>query len=120
MVDIMDANVEKMYDLNGVHQVVVQKGNIGGSYIYALQLLNKGTDTVVYRARKGADFKKGARAQRVYLDGVHTKNINPKQTAGGHRQTCMQVQLIEVMVKDYGLQVLRINIMQMIRFKSSW
>lgn len=87
MVDIMNANVEKMYDLNGVHQVVVQKGNIGGSYIYALQLLNKGTDTVVYRARKGATFKKGAHSQRVYLDGPKTSGINTKQTAGGHTQT---------------------------------
>lgn len=87
MVDIMNANVEKMYDLIGVHQVVVQKGNIGGSYIYALQLLKKGTDTVVYRARKGAAFKKGASSQRVYLDGIRTKHINPNQTAGGHTQT---------------------------------
>ena len=39
MVDITNANIEKMYELNGLHEVVVQKGNVGKTYNYALQLL---------------------------------------------------------------------------------
>ena len=37
MVDITNANIEKMYELNGLHEVVVQKGNVGKTYNYALQ-----------------------------------------------------------------------------------
>lgn len=36
MVDITNANIEKMYELNGLHEVVVQKGNVGTTYNYAL------------------------------------------------------------------------------------
>ncbi|NRN79438.1 helveticin J family class III bacteriocin [Lactobacillus helveticus] len=80
-------NIREKYDLKGLHQVVVQKGNVGGKYIYALQLLTQGTDAVVYRASKGEKFKKGTGTKRVYLYGPKTPNINPKQTAGGHTQT---------------------------------
>lgn len=80
-------DISKMYDLEGLHKVVVQKGNVGGKYIYALQLLTQGTDAVVYRASKGEKFKKGAGTERVYLYGPKTAGIDPKQTAGGYTQT---------------------------------
>ena len=76
MVDITNANIEKMYELNGLHEVVVQKGNVGKTYNYALQLLKQGTDAVVYRARHGRDFVKGkgknSNVERLYLDGIHS------------------------------------------------
>ncbi|MEB3364697.1 helveticin J family class III bacteriocin [Lactobacillus sp. R2/2] len=61
------------YELNGLHQVVVQKGNVATKYIYALQQLAKGTDTVVYRARKdgfNAQFTKGEKHFRLFLKGA--------------------------------------------------
>lgn len=92
---ITNATATKLYDLNGVNQVVVQKGNVGSSYIYALQLLHGQTDTVVYRARPGHDFVKlpgknpndrdVARIGCLYLKGI--TNSNKKQAAGGHTQT---------------------------------
>lgn len=86
MSDIYSANADLYTDLNGVHEVVVQKGNVGSSYIYALQLLKQGTDAVVYRAKKGSSFKKGAGQTRLYLNG-HKTNGSTAQTAGGHTQT---------------------------------
>lgn len=83
----MMVDIKEMYDLKGLHEVVVQKGNVGSSYIYALQLLESGTDAVVYRARKGSSFTKGKYAERLYLEGPKTKGININQTAGGHTQT---------------------------------
>ena len=80
MVDITNANIEKMYGLNGLHEVVVQKGNVGKTYNYALQLLKQGTDAVVYRARHGRDFVKGkcknSNVERLYLDGIHSVPAN--------------------------------------------
>ena len=92
MVDITNANIEKMYELNGLHEVVVQKGNVGKTYNYALQLLKQGTDAVVYRARHGRDFVKGkgknSNVERLYLDGIHSVPANKTlQAAGGHTQT---------------------------------
>lgn len=92
MVDITNANIEKMYGLNGLHEVVVQKGNVGKTYNYALQLLKQGTDAVVYRARHGRDFVKGkgknSNVERLYLDGIHSVPANKTlQAAGGHTQT---------------------------------
>ena len=92
MVDITNANIEKMYELNGLHEVVVQKGNVGKTYKYALQLLKQGTDAVVYRARHGRDFVKGkgknSNVERLYLDGIHSVPANKTlQAAGGHTQT---------------------------------
>lgn len=86
MANIYDANVEHYANLDGVHEVVVQKGNVGQSYIYALQLLTQGTDAVVYRAKKGKKFVKGTKAERLYLNGYKT-NGSTSQTAGGHTQT---------------------------------
>lgn len=73
------------YELNGLHQVVVQKGNVATKYIYALQQLAKGTDTVVYRARKdgfNAQFTKGEKHFRLFLKGAKKSG-----TAGSHTQT---------------------------------
>lgn len=95
MTDIYNANVQKEYDLTGVNQVVVQKGNVGATYIYALQLLHGQNDTVVYRAKPGQSFKKltgknptPTDVQRVnclYLKGMTSSNQT--QAAGGHTQT---------------------------------
>ncbi|QNQ81646.1 bacteriocin [Lactobacillus sp. PV037] len=92
---ITNATATKLYDLNGVNQVVVQKGNVGSKYIYALQLLHNQIDTVVYRARPGQNFVKlsgsnpsatdVARVGCLYLKGI--TNSNGKQAAGGHTQT---------------------------------
>lgn len=82
MSEITNANVEEMYDLNGVHEVVVQKADVGHSYLYALQLLSHGKDPVVLRARPGERFNKYGEELRLY-----GPEINPEQPAGGHTQT---------------------------------
>lgn len=95
MTEITNANVKLMYDLTGVNQVVVQKGNVGAKYLYALQLLHNQNDTVVYRAKPGHSFKKlsgknptASDVQKInclYLAG--TTDSNPDHAAGGHTQT---------------------------------
>lgn len=95
MAEITNANVQKLYDLTGVNKVVVQKGNVGAKYLYALQLLHGQNDTVVYRAKPGQSFKKltgqninASDVQKInclYLAG--TTDSNPDHAAGGHTQT---------------------------------
>lgn len=95
MTEITNANVQKLYDLIGVNKVVVQKGNVGAKYLYALQLLHGQNDTVVYRAKPGQSFKKltgqiinASDVQKInclYLAG--TTGSNPDHAAGGHTQT---------------------------------
>ncbi|GAA3634233.1 class III bacteriocin [Lactobacillus hamsteri] len=67
-----------MYELENLHHVVVQASDVGSKYVYALQLLHKQTDTVVYRtdgSSKHAVFDENDPI--VYLTGM----------AGGHTQT---------------------------------
>lgn len=71
------------YELNGVHHTVVQKGNVAKKYIYELQQLRQGTDTVVYRAVKnGLNTTFTKNGYRLYLNGIQTGG-----TAGAHTQT---------------------------------
>lgn len=98
---ITNATATKLYDLNGVNQVVVQKGNVGSSYIYALQLLNDQNDAMVYRAKKGESFKSiptvvNGQKKQITLKDVQQKgclylkgetSTNMTQAAGGHTQT---------------------------------
>lgn len=71
------------YELNGLHQVVVQKGNVASKYIYALQQLSQGTDTVVYRGLKnGLNTQFTKNGYRLFLKGVKLNG-----TAGAHTQT---------------------------------
>lgn len=98
---ITNATATKLYDLNGVNQVVVQKGNVGSSYIYALQLLNDQNDAMVYRAKKGESFKSiptvvNGQKNEITLNNVRQKSClylkgetsaNMTQAAGGHTQT---------------------------------
>lgn len=98
---ITNATATKLYDLNGVNQVVVQKGNVGSSYIYALQLLNDQNDAMVYRAKKGESFRSiptvvNKKKREITLEDVQQKSClylkgetstNMTQAAGGHTQT---------------------------------
>lgn len=73
MVDIREAtNIRKVktYDLNVPFQRVVQKGNVGHTFIYGLQLY-KGV-TYVYRGRNG---------------NLNSKVLQLSSDAGGHTQT---------------------------------
>lgn len=69
MREINNANVELEYNLNNydnpnekddLYHVVVQKANIGPSYVYALQLLHDGTNIYVFRGnrQKNVEFDK--------------------------------------------------------------
>ena len=73
-----DVNLSLMYELENLHHVVVQASDVGSKYIYALQLLHKQTDIIVYRATPDGDhvfFDEDS--PLVYLTGM----------AGGHTQT---------------------------------
>lgn len=67
--------------MDDLYHVVVQKGNVGSSYVYALQLLHKGTNIYVFRGNRQKDvaFDKNNPVLRLIgQDG---------NTAGGHTQT---------------------------------
>lgn len=67
-----------MYELENLHHVVVQASDVGSKYVYALQLLHKQTDTVVYRTDGGSKHAVFDENEPiVYLTGA----------AGGHTQT---------------------------------
>lgn len=67
MTKITNASVELAYNLNhyqpkekndgddDLYHVVVQKGYVGSSYVYALQMLHKGTNIYVLRGNKQKD-----------------------------------------------------------------
>ena len=90
MTEINNANVSLEYNLNNyddpnevddLYHVVVQKGNVGSSYVYVLQLLHKGTNIYVFRGNRQKDvaFDKNNPVLRLIgQDG---------NTAGGHTQT---------------------------------
>lgn len=69
-----------------LYNVVVQKGNIGQKYIYALQLLNNGNNIYVFRGTKSSNssFDKTGPVLRLIRK---EKNDPSYYTAGGHTQT---------------------------------
>lgn len=72
-----------MYELENLHHVVVQATSVDDENVYALQLLHKQTDTIVYRS--SADHKHvffDEDAPVLYLNGVDKGG-----KAGGHTQT---------------------------------
>lgn len=73
-----NVNLSLMYELENLHHVVVQATNLVNNQIFALQLLHKQTDIIVYQAeanRKHIFFDEDNPI--VYLSGM----------AGGHTQT---------------------------------
>lgn len=84
MSEITNVNIQKMYDLKGLRNVVVQKANVGSKFIYALQLKNNGSDEVeVYRANPDKSFN--TKRNMLCLYGPNYSDA--KQPAGGHTQT---------------------------------
>lgn len=93
MVRITNPNISLAYNLNhyqpslpgdgddDLYHVVVQKGNVGESYVYALQLLHNGHNIYVFRGRRQTDvaFAKNDPVLRLIGQGDYT--------AGGHTQT---------------------------------
>ncbi|RVU71377.1 hypothetical protein EJK17_02755 [Lactobacillus xujianguonis] len=67
-----------LYELDNLHHVVVQASDVGSKYVYALQLLHKQTDIIVYREQPSG--------KHVIFDEdnpiVYLTNM-----AGGHTQT---------------------------------
>ena len=125
MTEINNANVSLEYNLNNyddpnevddLYHVVVQKGNVGSSYVYALQLLHKGTNIYVFRGNRQKDvaFDKNNPVLRLIgQDG---------NTAGGHTQTWNMLVNQEIgwwglslilLLKNIGQLKLRESIFQM-------
>lgn len=86
----VSANLEynlNHYSDNGInndddlYHVVVQKGNVGSKYVYALQLLHQGHNIYVFRGNRQTDvnFDKNNPVLRLIGQDGHT--------AGGHTQT---------------------------------
>lgn len=72
-----------LYELENLHHVVVQAADVGSKYVYALQLLHKQNDIIVYRTEpegKHAAFDENDPI--LYLNGPASGG-----TAGGHTQT---------------------------------
>ncbi|NRN98707.1 class III bacteriocin [Lactobacillus helveticus] len=69
-----------------LYHVVVQKGNVGSRYLYALQLLNEGNNIYVFRGDKSyrSNFDKNSPVLRLIRK---EKNDSTYYTAGGHTQT---------------------------------
>lgn len=70
--------VSLMYDLDNLHHVVVQASDVGTKYIYALQLLHKQHDIIVYRGQ--------ALGKHVIYDEA-SPIVYQTGKAGGHTQT---------------------------------
>lgn len=76
-------SVHLLYQLNNLHHVVVQQAHVTQDHIYALQLLHKQTETIIYRSeRDGRQVDFVEDQPLFYLHGV---KANGK--AGGHTQT---------------------------------
>ncbi|WP_374211474.1 hypothetical protein [Lactobacillus sp. ESL0791] len=71
----MNLKIKSYQNITVPHNVVVQKGNVTGSNIYALQLLNKQVNTAIYKGSKATGNITDS--PQLYLAG------NPN-TAGGH------------------------------------
>ncbi|MDF7639972.1 helveticin J family class III bacteriocin [Lactobacillus sp. ESL0791] len=72
MIEITNILINKKFDLNTGHRSAVQKGNMGKTYAYALQLRNNQQDTFVLRGKAG---------------NVSTKILELVNSAAGHTQT---------------------------------
>lgn len=70
----------------GLYKVVVQKGNVASNYVYAMQLLNNGSNPYVFRANKQLQvpFDKTPVLRLIYNE---KSKPNTYYTAGGHTQT---------------------------------
>lgn len=71
-----------------LYHVVVQKGNVGSRYVYALQLLHKGHNIYVFRGdrQSNVSFDKNNPVLRLIgQETIDKKEV--KYTAGGHTQT---------------------------------
>lgn len=72
-----------MYELENLHHVVVQATSVDENNVYALQLLHKQTDTIIYRA--------SAAHKHVLFDEynpvVYLNGVDKGCKAGGHTQT---------------------------------
>ncbi len=73
-----NVKVSLMYDLDNLHHVVVQASDVGSKYIYALQLLHKQTDIIVYR-------RQALGKHVIYDENNPIAYMTGK--AGGHTQT---------------------------------
>ncbi|WP_297815614.1 class III bacteriocin [uncultured Lactobacillus sp.] len=77
--------VEFLYELNNLHHVVVQASFVTQNQVLALQLLNKQTNTAVFRAPK--------QASEVYFDedqpALFLRGALKPLLAGGHTQTLL-------------------------------
>lgn len=71
-------NVNLKYELLNLHHVVVQAGLLKGNDVYALQLLHKQTDIIVYRGQ--------AEGNKVFYDEARPI-VYMTDKAGGHTQT---------------------------------
>lgn len=73
MVETTNISIGRQYNLDVGWRSVVQKGNVGKKYIYALQLRNDATEAYVLRGNPGSSI----RTEILHLTG----------SAGGHTQT---------------------------------
>lgn len=78
-----NAKISLMYDLDNLHHVVVQAGFVDQDAVYALQLLHKQNDTIIYQA--------GNRHKHVLFDEAnpifYLNGPSSSGSAGGHTQT---------------------------------
>lgn len=78
-----NGTVELLYELNNLHHVVVQTTFVTQNQVLALQLLNKQTNTAVFRALKSnGQIFFDEENPSLYLKGAQKPNL-----AGGHTQT---------------------------------
>ncbi|GFP05279.1 hypothetical protein LMG22465_12920 [Lactobacillus helveticus] len=105
MVYASNVNVSLQYNLNDyddgdddLYHVVVQKGNVGSSYVYALQLLHSQHNIYVFRGsrQKNVNFDKSNPVLRlISQDGY---------TAGGHTQMVAILKLGNMQInREIGL-----------------
>ncbi len=87
MIPATDVSADVEYYLNNagndddLYHVVVQKGNVGSKYVYALQLLHDGHNIYVFRGNRQEDVSFDKNNPVLRLIGQDS------YTAGGHTQT---------------------------------
>lgn len=80
-----DGKVTFLYELNGLHHVVVQASFVTQNQVLALQLLNKQTSTAVFCAPvTGSEIYFDESMPNLFLKGATKSNL-----AGGHTQTLL-------------------------------
>lgn len=77
-------NVTLLKEVKNAYNVVIQKGNVATSYIYALQLRNKQANTYITRGPKSTGVL--SKSPAIILYGSNGKT-STGYTAGGHTQT---------------------------------